>query len=332
MSTLPSNSRLVRGMIISCVVSLLVYAGIIAWADTDGVLEALQHLEAIHLLGAAGLVLLGYGLRFVRWELYRKRVGVELDTGPSLLIFLSGLALTVSPGKLGEAFKCVLLKDETGASISSTAPIVLAERLTDLLSLLILIALANFSQHAEHAWILWVTLTGCLGLVGLIACPPVTRLAVLLLGRMGRLGRLAPKLDHALNNARQLLAPRLLIPAVLLGVGAWSFECLAAWGIALAIGPPDLSYSQVVAAFSLSLVAGAVAIFIPGGLGVIEGLYTSQLERLFQSLGSTAKAARAGAASATLVTRLMTLWFAVLVGLCALGLHRRRRRILATKG
>jgi uncharacterized membrane protein YbhN (UPF0104 family) len=321
------NPRVMRGLIISCVVALLIYAGMVAWADTDGVQESLQRLQPLRLLGALGLVLLGYILRFVRWELYRNCVGVELARGPSFLIFLSGLALTVSPGKLGEAFKCVLLKEETGAPISHTAPIVLAERLTDLLSLLLLIAIANFSQHAEHAWILWVTLLGCSGLLGLIACPPLTRLGLRLLRGMGPIARFAPKADNALASSRQLLAPRLLIFAVILGVGAWGLECLAAWSIAVSMGLPDLAFSQVTAAFSLSLVVGAVALFAPGGLGVTEGLYTGQLERLLISHGGAETMARAGATSATLVTRLVTLWFAVLMGLMALGLHRRRRRL-----
>ena len=166
------NPRLKRGLIVSCVVALLIYAGMVAWADTEGVQESLERLQPMRLFAALGLVLLGYVLRFVRWELYRQCVGIELARGPSALIFLSGLALTVSPGKLGEAFKCVLLKEETKAPVSRTAPIVLAERLTDLLSLLVLITIANLSQHAEHTWILWVTLLGCLGLLGLIGCPP----------------------------------------------------------------------------------------------------------------------------------------------------------------
>lgn len=314
-----------RGMIISSVVALLVYAAMIAWADTDGVLLAMEQLRPLHLFGALGLVLLGYGLRFVRWEIYRAQVGVSLSRTTSLLIFLSGLALTVSPGKLGEAFKCVLLKEETGAPVSSTASIVLAERLTDLLSLLILVALANLGPQAEHLWILAVTLGGCLGLLGVIAYPPATRLGLKAISRLGPLARLAPKAETALASARKLLAPRVLLPTVLLGVGAWAFECYAAWGIAVTIGPPDITFSQVVAAFSLALVAGAVALIAPGGLGVTEGLYAGQLERIASSSGVVETVARAGAASATLVTRLVTLWFAVLMGLAALTIHRRRR-------
>lgn len=320
------NPRLKRGLIVSCVVALLIYAGMVAWADTEGVQESLERLQPMRLFAALGLVLLGYVLRFVRWELYRQCVGIELARGPSALIFLSGLALTVSPGKLGEAFKCVLLKEETKAPVSRTAPIVLAERLTDLLSLLVLITIANLSQHAEHTWILWVTLLGCLGLLGLIGCPPLTRLGLRLLRDMGPIARLAPKAENALASSRQLLSPRLLTLAVILGVGAWGLECLAAWSIALSLGLPELAFSQVMAAFSLSLIVGALALFAPGGLGVTEGLYTGQLERLLTSHGGAEAMARAGAASATLVTRLVTLWFAVLMGLMALGLHRRRRR------
>ena len=66
-----------------------------------------------------------------------------------------------------------------------------------------------------------------------------------------------------------------------------------------------------------------MALFTPGGLGVTEGLLTEQLRRRYVEGGAAAEVARAGAASATLLTRLLTLWFAVGLGLVGLALHRR---------
>jgi hypothetical protein len=328
-SATPEGSRLLRGAVVGTVVGLLVYAGLVLWADLEGVQRALAQLEVRTVLEAAALVLAGYALRFGRWEVYRARVSRELPGLAGLsrlrsgLVFLSGLALTVSPGKLGEAFKSVLLKEEVGAPVARTAPMVLAERLTDLLALLLLIGLANASTASEHAWILPVALALCGAALLLLSSPRAAALGVRALGRLGPLARLQPKVEQALSSARVLLAPGALAAAVLLGTGAWALECVAAWRIAGGLGLPAPGLAPVIAAFSLSLVAGAIALFTPGGLGVTEGLLTDQLRRRFVEGGAAVDAARAGAASATLLTRLMTLWFAVALGLGALALHRR---------
>ena len=325
----PEGSRLVRGAVVGTVVGLLVYAGLVLWADLDSVQHALAELQLRTVVEAAALVLAGYGLRFARWELYRARVARELPALAGLsrlrsgLVFLSGLALTVSPGKLGEAFKSVLLKDEVAAPVARTAPMVLAERLTDLLALLLLIGLANASAASEHAWILPLALGLCATALLLLSSPRAAELGIRTLGRLGPLARLQPKVEQALSSARVLLALGPLAAAVLLSTGAWALECVAAWRIASGLGLPAPALAPIVAAFSLSLVAGAIALFTPGGLGVTEGLLTEQLRRRFVEGGAAVDAARAGAASATLLTRLMTLWFAVALGLGALALHRR---------
>lgn len=56
----------------------------------------------------------------------------------SLSTFMSGLIMSVTPAKLGEVLKSVLVKEITGEPISKTAPIILAERITDFFSLLII--------------------------------------------------------------------------------------------------------------------------------------------------------------------------------------------------
>jgi len=58
--------------------------------------------------------------------------------------------------------------------------------------------------------------------------------------------------------------------------------------------------------------------FLPGGLGVTEGAMTLAL------VEGAAHFDRASAVAATLLTRLATLWFAVVLGIGFLALARRR--------
>ena len=75
---------------------------------------------------ACGLSFLNYCVRFLRWERYRALLGIRLSRWTSFRIYLSGLALTVTPGKLGEAFRAFLIEREDGTPVARSAPMVLA--------------------------------------------------------------------------------------------------------------------------------------------------------------------------------------------------------------
>ena len=81
----------------------------------------------------------------------------------SLLLFLSGFALTVTPGKVGEVLKSYLLRESFGQPIARTAPIVLAERLTDLIGLLLLTLLGGVStwMRPEHHYLVGLGMSVC---------------------------------------------------------------------------------------------------------------------------------------------------------------------------
>ena len=70
--------------------------------------------------------------------------------------------------------------------------------------------------------------------------------------------------------------------------------------------------------YATMTIAGALS-FLPGGLGVTEAGMLALLAKLGTGTGEGV------AAAATFVTRLCTLWFAVVVGLVALVLFARRK-------
>ena len=106
--------------------------------DFDALGGRLLDLAWWALPGAAGLSLLNYAVRFARWQVYLRAQEVVVPRGDSAAVFLAGLSLAISPGKLGELFKSYLLRALHGAPVARTAPIVLAERVTDLTALVVL--------------------------------------------------------------------------------------------------------------------------------------------------------------------------------------------------
>src|SRR6516162_2252418 len=103
-------NRLVPRVAIGVAAGVAIYVGLTIWADAGHVAQALAsfswRMAALGCLLAAG----NYLVRFGRWEYYLRVLGVRIAARDSLAVFLSGFALTVTPGKLGEAVKAFLLR------------------------------------------------------------------------------------------------------------------------------------------------------------------------------------------------------------------------------
>lgn len=220
--------------------------------------------------------------------------------GGSLAIFTAGLTMTITPAKLGELLKCALLHRGYDVPVRRSAPVVLAERVTDASGVVVL---ALVGGAGTRSWpLLVVAFVGVVAVVAVVRSP--------LLGRFAFFG-------EATEASRALLTTPLLVGMTLLSAVSWFCECLAAYvcvrGLRL-----DLSLPDTVVAFSLGSLAGAAS-FLPGGLGVAEASMTG----LIRVLGDTSKAA---AAAATVLIRLATLWFAVALGLLGLLVEARLHR------
>lgn len=259
------------------------------------------------------LAFCNYLVRFFRWHWYLQLTGIALPVRQSWVVFFSGLAMSVTPGKFGEVVKSFFVKRLTGTPVRTTLPVVFAERLTDLAAVLVLSAIGalSFQYGGRVVWI------GIAVVMILFAAVTNHRLANYCLGLLGRL----PALRNASENiakiyagAARLLAFKPLVAALLLGIVAWLFECVAFFLTLHALGQP-LGLQAATFIYAFSTLFGAVTL-LPGGLGTTEGSMVGLL--LLRGLPKEL------ASAATIIIRMATLWFAVALGLLFFLPHRRR--------
>ncbi len=122
-------------LLIVTVLGIAVFAVISIYADVSKFGDRLGQCSVAAVGLALALAAANYVVRFARWQLYLGRVGVAAPLKASLLVFVGGFAMSVTPGKLGELVKAVLLHEAAGADPARVAPVVVAERATDLLAL-----------------------------------------------------------------------------------------------------------------------------------------------------------------------------------------------------
>ncbi|MEM7310545.1 MAG: lysylphosphatidylglycerol synthase transmembrane domain-containing protein [Planctomycetota bacterium] len=314
-----------RRVLLGVLFGVVVYAGIVLWIDLDDFQAALRDFPPHMVVAACGLSFANYLIRFVKWERYLKLLSIALPRGTSFLIYLAGFSMGVTPGKMGEVFKSWMIRRVTGTPIHKSAPIVIAERVTDLLGYLILMAVGGIATVPEYQWVFWGTLALCAVGLALAGSHTFSLLVSRAVSRTPFFWRFARKVEGSFESTRVLLSPREIVLPTLLSVVSWGCECTAFWLIIDALSEAPFPYLYAVFAYAFSAVAGAVAIVFPGGLVITEGtLGTLTRRKLGEVGGLSLESARSIAAGATLIVRLCTLWFGVLVGVIATMLFQRR--------
>ncbi|MDW8065094.1 MAG: lysylphosphatidylglycerol synthase transmembrane domain-containing protein [Anaerolineae bacterium] len=303
------GTRLGPRISLSLLLGIAVLAALLVFGDVQAMAHHLRGFPWKWVPAILGFTLLNYGLRFLKWHLYLRWVGTPLPWTASAVIFTAGLAAVLTPGKLGETVKSLLVWRWWGTPISVTLPVVFVERLTDGLAMVLLAGL-GISAYPAGLPVLSVIL---LGLSVLLLAAWIWPQAASFLVRLAGwpiLSRILPSMLRFWASAHRLVQPPNLLFAIGLGLISWGAEGLALALILHGLGIPlDLSLAQrAIFILAFATLAGAIS-FLPGGLGAAEASLVGLL--LVQGWP------RDVAATATALIRLATLWFGVALGVMA---------------
>ncbi|MEZ4224088.1 MAG: lysylphosphatidylglycerol synthase transmembrane domain-containing protein [Polyangiaceae bacterium] len=316
--------KFLRRIIAAMLLGVVLYGAFVAYSGYQSIRESLGQFRwsafALALCLASG----NYGLRFLKWEYYLARLDIRgVRKVDSLLIFLSGFVLTVTPGKVGEVFKSAVLAETHGVPAARTAPIVVAERLTDVIGVITLIVIGSAGFSGGLSWALAGSTCVVVGLVLILWRRPADWAFAVMDRRGGRLARIASRGREAFDSLRIVASPTALLWPSVLSILGWGAEGFA---LLLILRGFDVGVEAALTVFfyATATLAGAI-VPVPGGLGVAEAMIQEQLVRL-------GGVPQAPATSAMILIRFATLWWAVIVGFAALGMLRTRYPNLMREG
>lgn len=289
--------------------AVIFYVGYSAWFGLGEVAATLASFVWTLYLPALLLTLTNYALRFWKWHYLLGRLGIHIPIRENVLIFCSGLAMAISPGKAGELLKPYLVQVRTGAPMTRTVPALVTERLTDGIACISLAAIGVSSYMADKAAYLFVPL-GLIALGLIVLSWEGLSLAILRsLGRLPVISKVAHRLEELYRAMRTCVAPVPLVLTVLASMLAWGGECLGYQLIFHGFGL-DVGLELATFIYAFATVAGGAT--TPGGLGVAdEALKTMALQLIPGITGAQALAA-------ALLIRLATLWMGEIIGALAL--------------
>lgn len=291
----------VRSISLAIVVTVVLYVGMATLADWEAFGAAVSALPGLLWAQVVALSLVSYLLRFSRWHHFIVALGYKVPILRNLEIYLAAFALTLTPGKAGETIRSVYLHPY-GVSYPHSIGAFVSERLLDLVAVGALASMAVSMFPEQRLW-----------MFAAIACIVIVTLLLRsrLLSLIGRRAAGSSVVGHAANlvaSVRFLLSGRRVALAAPLSLMAWMAQGVSLYLIVHALGY-ELTASTVIAIYCLSILAGAAS-FIPGGLGATEAAIVLLL--------SAAGVGQTDAITASLVSRSLTLWLAVGIGVVAM--------------
>ena len=294
-------------LILVVVVSVFLYLSFIIYSDIENVIDAFDAFNWILLPVILSMVFTGYLLRASRWHYYLKRINVSVARRESYLIFLAGQSMAITPGKIGELIKPYLLEKRKGTRVDATIPVVFIERLTDLIGMILLATLGLMSiQYGLTPLFIAVILV--VTTIFIVQYKHFCLKMIKKMEKIPKLGKYAENFETAYDTTYSLLNPKPLGLATLISFCAWGLECICMYLVFAGLGV-EVGFFEAVFIFSFSSIIGALTM-LPGGLGTAEGSMVG--------LAVMGGVNISQATAATLIIRLSTLWFGVIIGLVIL--------------
>lgn len=279
--------------------------------DVGAALEEMRQANLWYLAAALITYYVTFFLRGWRWKQMLASAQISDETGhkmPNLIgmfqiITLSWFTNSILPARMGDAYRCYLIKRRAGASFGVSLGTMLAERLIDLVVLVAMLLLSGAAVYGTHtpdraqqAFLIGggVVVIGVLGVVMLWFLRE--RVELLMPTRLVRVyRRVRTGLFESLSKPVLPIAVSILL---------WLCDGLRVFFVAAALGEV-IPYHAAIMVALLSALVSTVPI-TPAGLGFVEGIMIYSL--------TTIKVGSSTAGAIALLDRVVTYGSLIIVG------------------
>lgn len=299
--------------VISFLVALLVLYLIISRTNIDfrESLRQIRQANVGYFAGALAMYYVTFVLRGWRWKGMLGSAGISESTGHSMpgtsgmfqIMTLSWFTNSILPARMGDAYRCYLIKRRANASFGTSLGTMLAERLIDLIVLFVMLLTAGVIVYGTHApdRAQQAFLAG-----GAVVVIGIVGVAVLWVLRERVEGFMPARIALHYRKVRNGLFDSLKTPIAPVGISIllWLCDGLRVFLVAWSLGE-HIPYHAAIMVALLSALVSTIPI-TPAGLGFVEGI-------MIWALTSIGVASNTAAAIA-LLDRLVTYGSLLIVG------------------
>ncbi len=299
-------------------VSFAILAGIIWYANPVLLAERISHGNVLLIFIVFLLASVNVLMRTLKWKVLLEGVGLlELVPVQILGMVLSSL----TPGKVGEPLKAIILKARKGIAVSKGLSTIIWERILDLVVLVILAAvfIAMMSMTFNMLYIglaaIAIFIAGISVLLGIVMSKRIGMKVFSFAKKLPLLNRIGEEFMDKFYEGSKIPKSRIAL-SFIITAACWFLDGVIFYFSFLAIGieVSPLMFAGIIAFSTLV----AIASTLPGGLGSFEAV----LIVLISSLGFTAVDATTG----IMIGRVLTFWYGMALGaLSFLWLSRKSK-------
>ncbi len=290
--------------------AIVVYAIIISFSDTKLLSSQFFHIRYDFALFALGLFSAGYFIRSFRWIAMLRFMNIEIPIHRNILIYYTGYAFSLTPGKFGEAVRSKYLKDDFKIPVMKTVPTVFSERYYDVIGV---VSVALFSYGISRTQSVSIFLSILLLILVYVGVKKkFIHKIFIALEKFKRLSKLGKKMVEISENVEMLLRPKIFLKCSILTITSWVVEALGAYFVFLSFGV-QISVASAVFDYVVSSLIGAGS-FLPGGIGGTEG----SLLGLLILQGHTYD----DVLSSVLLIRVLALWYVIAIGIFFTSIYK----------
>ena len=263
----------------------------------------INYLPLILLLVSASLVPL-----IIKWHFLLKNSEVDVPLTKSIAIFFSGVAFEITPGQIGALIKSQILKTSYNIPRTKTVPIVIVEKVYDLIGA-ILASVIGIIILGMEIYLIAIAISVLAFIFFFMYHKPASELFFNRITKLKFFSKHIENISGFYEIVQKSTNVRAATICILLALAYWFMVSAAAYYTLISFDVNILDYLKVLAIYSTSTLLGAIS-FIPAGIGITEG----SIAGLFTLNGIDVSTALILA----VMIRIFTLWYSVSVGFIAL--------------
>ena len=244
----------------------------------------------------------------IKWHFLLKNSEVDVPLTKSIAVFFSGVAFEITPGQIGALIKSQILKTSYNIPRTKTVPIVIVEKVYDLIGA-ILASVIGIIILGMEIYLIAIAISVLAFIFFFMYHKPASKLFFNRITKLKFFSKHIENISGFYEIVQKSTNVRAATICILLALAYWFMVSAAAYYTLISFDVNILDYLKVLAIYSTSTLLGAIS-FIPAGIGITEG----SIAGLFTLNGIDVSTALFLA----VMIRIFTLWYSVSVGFIAL--------------